>query len=318
MSEDAMSTCATLDVGSNSVLIHIARRTPTGGEVLVDRSEVCRLGEGLSRTGRIGEAATARTLEALSTFAALLADHHVDEVAVVGTMCLRVAENAAEFVDRVLRETGLEIEVIPGDEEARLSFLAVAGQLDAASERVALFDIGGGSTEFIFGTGHHIHERFSLDLGTIRPTETWLRSDPVTPAELAAMDEALAGELARLDDAPAFDLLMGMGGTLCNMAAVRHGLVSYDPELVEGTCLDSQEIAGQVERYRGQTIEARRAIPGLQPKRAEVILAGAAITRAVMGRLGVHQLRVSARGVRHGLMTDRFGMRAGLMMRSSS
>lgn len=303
-----MSTYAAIDVGSNSVLIHIARQGPAGVEVLADRSEVCRLGEGLSRTGRIGDEAAARTLAALSSFTDLLVEHRVDEVAVVGTMCLRVARNAAAFVDRVLQELGLEIEVIPGEEEARLSYLAVAGHLDEGSGPVALFDIGGGSTEFIFGTDRRIQERFSLDLGTIRPTETWLRSDPVTPAELSAMDEAIAGELGRLDDAPAFDQLVGMGGTLCNMAAVRHALAVYDPEVIEASRLSFDEISSQVERYRGLTIEARRAIPGLQPRRAELILAGAAITRAVLARLRAAQLRVSSRGVRHGLMADRFGV----------
>jgi len=302
-----MTRYATVDVGSNSVLIHVAERQPDGAwRVVADRAELTALGEGLRATGSFSEPAMERTAAALVEFVRLARSHGVDQIAAVGTMALRTAANTPEFLARVLAEAGLTVEVIPGEEEARLSFLALTSGLERGAGRVAAFDVGGGSTEFIFGDRERIELRYSLDVGALRLTEEHLRSDPVTPDELDALERALAGELSGIRTLP-FDTLVGMGGAITNMTAVMHGLERYDPDRVQGSVLTRGEMARQVELYRSLTVAERRGIVGLQPKRAPTILAGAAIVSAVMRHLDMDEVTVSDRGIRHGLMADRFG-----------
>ena len=301
-----MTRYATIDVGSNSALIHVAERRGDGSfEVLADRSEVCRLGEGLRASGRFSPEAMDRTAAALGSFMALARQHEVSEIAAVGTMALRNAANAAAFVERMRAELGLEIQVIEGEEEARLSFLAVRSGLAAAPRKLAIFDVGGGSTEFIFGSAGRIEDKFSLDVGALRLTEQYLDSDPVAAERVAALLTDLDAELGRLQASP--ETLVGMGGAITNMAAVYHGMTSYDPSIIQGTELRRDEIERQVALYTRLPIAGRRQLPGLQPKRADTILAGAAIVATVMRRLGTDRVIVSDRGLRHGLLADRFG-----------
>ncbi len=189
---------------------------------------------------------------------------------------------------------------MPGEEEARLSYLAVLSGLGTGEGRVVVFDTGGGSTEFIFGDGEEILDRFSLDVGSRQPTEEFCKSDPVTEAELAAMVADLEMRFARLK--PGVDSLVGMGGTVTSMGAVHHKMKVYDPDVIQGSVLTLAEVERQVEMYRSQTIEERRETVGLMPKRADVILAGAAIVMTVMRKLGAdrtdHQRpRAAARAV---------------------
>jgi exopolyphosphatase / guanosine-5'-triphosphate,3'-diphosphate pyrophosphatase len=124
---------------------------------------------------------------------------------------------------------------------------------------------------------------------------------------LADTKDAIAADLARLDGRPSPDALVALGGVVTNLAAVKHELAEYDPDVVQGTVLDTDEIDRQIELYRTRTADERREIVGLQPKRAEVVLAGACVVRVTMEKLGRHSLVVSDRGLRHGLLLDRFG-----------
>jgi exopolyphosphatase/guanosine-5'-triphosphate,3'-diphosphate pyrophosphatase len=132
---------------------------------------------------------------------------------------------------------------------------------------------------------------------------------PVEAEELQRALDAISGELARLDELPRPDVLVGMGGAITNMTAVMLRMAVYDPEKVQGSVLSREEVDRQIELYRSRDIEARREIVGLQPLRAGVILAGACVVRTVMDKLGRETLRVSDRGLRHGLLTDRFGLK---------
>jgi exopolyphosphatase / guanosine-5'-triphosphate,3'-diphosphate pyrophosphatase len=197
--------------------------------------------------------------------------------------------------------------VIPGEEESRLAYLAVRAGLGVGEGSLVVFDTGGGSTEFTFGRGPRVEEHFSLDVGAVPYTERFGLAGAVTPAVLDDALAAIAADLSRLDGRPPPDALVGMGGALTNITAVKLGLATYDPDAVQGTVLDRAEIDRQIERYRSRDAEARRGIVGLQPKRADVILAGACIVRTVMDKLGQQSLTVSDRGLRHGLLIDRFG-----------
>jgi exopolyphosphatase/guanosine-5'-triphosphate,3'-diphosphate pyrophosphatase len=170
-----------------------------------------------------------------------------------------------------------------------------------------VFDTGGGSSQFTFGRDGNAEERFSLPVGAVRFTEQFGLDGTVSRDALSAAFDAIATDLAPLDGRPVPDALVAMGGAVVNLAAVKHELARYDPEIVEGTVLDLAEIDRQIERYRTHSVEERRAIVGLQPKRAEVILAGACIVRTVITKLGCRSVTVSDRGLRHGLIVERFG-----------
>ena len=228
------------------------------------------------------------------------------EIAAVGTAWLRAAANGAELVGAVEARCGVRIEIIPGEEEARLAYLAAVSGLELGRGPLVAFDTGGGSSQFTFGHGGEIDEQFSVPVGAARLTERYGLDRPVSAEELAAALDGIAAELDRLDGRPSPDALVGMGGALTNLAAVKHGLAEYDPEIVQGTELDRAEIDRQLELYRTRTADERRAVVGLQPNRAEVILAGACVVRTVLEKLGRDSLVVSDRGLRHGLIADRF------------
>lgn len=299
---------AVIDVGTNSVKFHIGERTVDGEwRTVVDRAEVTRLGEGLAETGRLDEQPMERTVEAVAAMAGEANRRDVSEIVAVGTAGLRLASNSAGFVAAVKERTGVEIEVISGEEEGRLAYLAATSGLDVGVGSLAVFDTGGGSSQFTFGREQQVDERFSLNVGAARFTERYELGGVVTKETVAAALDAVAADLARLDGRPKPDTLVGMGGAVTNLAAVKQRLVAYDPSVVQGTVLDVAEIDRQIELYRTRTAEQRRGIVGLQPNRAEVILAGGCIVRTVLAKLGRESLIVSDRGLRHGVLIDRFG-----------
>jgi exopolyphosphatase/guanosine-5'-triphosphate,3'-diphosphate pyrophosphatase len=199
------------------------------------------------------------------------------------------------------------VHVISGEEEARLAYLAAIATAAAGAGSVVVFDTGGGSSQFTFGHGADVDERFSIPVGAVRYTERFGLANAVTAETLAEARSAIAGDLARIEGRPRADHLIAMGGATTNIAAVKHRLAVYDPEVVHRTILDRAELDRQIELYRTRDADARREIVGLQPGRAEVILAGACIVRAVMEALGQETLTVCDRGLRHGLLDERFG-----------
>lgn len=302
-----MPRYAVIDVGTNSVKFNISERLDDGTwRTLVDRAEITRLGEGLEQTGEISSQAMERTVTAIATMAAEAKEKQVTAIAAVGTMGLRTARNSQQFIDAVEQRCGIRIEIIPGEEEGRLAYLAVKSGLGLAEGSLAVFDTGGGSTQFTFGRGADASERFSLNVGAVRYTEEYTLGGIVPPQQLSAALAAIATDLARLDNRPSPDVLVGMGGAITNIAAVKHQLAKYDPSIIQGSVLERAEIERQIELYRTKSLDDRRTVVGLQPKRADVILAGACIVKTVMDKLRKDKLSVSDRGLRHGLLIDRF------------
>jgi exopolyphosphatase / guanosine-5'-triphosphate,3'-diphosphate pyrophosphatase len=228
-------------------------------------------------------------------------------IAAVGTAGLRLAPESADFVKAVKARCGVEIEIISGDEEGRLAYLAATSSLALGDGFLAVFDSGGGSTQFTFGHADRVEERFSVDVGAVRISERFALDRPVSGDELASALAGIGEELAALDGRQPADAVVAIGGTATNLAAVKHELSTYDGDVVQGTVLDRTEIDRQIELYRTRTADGRRQIVGLQPKRAEVILAGACIVRTVIDKLGVDSATVSDRGLRHGVLLARFG-----------
>jgi exopolyphosphatase/guanosine-5'-triphosphate,3'-diphosphate pyrophosphatase len=299
---------AVIDVGTNSVKFHVGERSTDGHwHTVVDRAEVTRLGDGLHETGRINAEPMERTVEAIAGMVEDAGRHDVSAIASAGTAGLRIAPNSADFVEAVRTRCGVAVQIISGEDEARLAYLAAVAGLGHAPGTSVVFDTGGGSSQFTFGHGAEVVERFSVDVGAVRFTERYALDAAVSPDVLAEALAAIASELGRLDGRPVPESLAGMGGAVTNLAAVSHGLAEYDPEVVQGTVLDRTELDRQIELYRTRTADERRAIVGLQPQRADIILAGACIVRTVLDKLGKDSLTVSDRGLRHGVLAERFG-----------
>jgi len=309
---DRAARYAVIDVGTNSVKLHVAERESDGSfKRLADRAVMSRLGEGLSPGGDIGTDPLGRTAAAIAGMADEARRLGATELVAVGTAGLRSARNGRDVVAEIARRTGVAVEVISGEEEARLAYHATAVAAGVGDGRVTVFDTGGGSSQFTFGAGGKVEERFSVDVGAVRMTERYGLDGAVPLEGLSAALEGIGGELSALDGRPKPDALIGMGGAMTNLAAVHLALATYDPDAVQGHVLDRGEIERQIELYRSQTADERRAIVGLQPNRAEVILAGACIVRTVMDKLGADSLRVSDRGLRHGVLLERFGTEEG-------
>jgi exopolyphosphatase/guanosine-5'-triphosphate,3'-diphosphate pyrophosphatase len=298
---------AVIDVGTNSVKFRIAERASDGWRTLTDRAEITRLGEGLTEGGDITPDAQTRASDAISAMVADATAAGVRAIVAVGTAGLRAARNGAAVVDAIRERTGVAIEIIPGDEESRLAYQGVRAGTDLGSGSLVVFDTGGGSSQFTFGSQGGVDERFSEPVGAVRYTEAFGLADVVSPETLADAKEAIASDLARLDGRSRPGGVVGMGGAVTNMAAVKHALDPYDPDVVRGTVLDTAELDRQIELYRSQPADARRSIVGLQPKRADVILAGALIVRTVLDKLDVASLTVTDRGLRDGVLFERFG-----------
>jgi exopolyphosphatase/guanosine-5'-triphosphate,3'-diphosphate pyrophosphatase len=299
---------AVIDVGTNSIKFHIAERDGAGRwHTVVDRAEMTRLGEHLHERGTISDEPLERTLAAIAGMVDEARRHGVRETAAAGTAGLRIAENRDDVVAVIQSRTGIDVEVVEGEEEGRLAYLAVRAALGVGEGSMAVFDTGGGSTQFTFGQGEQVDEHFSVNVGAVRYTERFGLDGAVTPEVLDDALAAISSDLSRIDGRPPPDTLVAMGGAVTNLTAVKLGLATYDPDAVQGAELDRAEIDRQIEHYRSRDADARRETVGLQPKRADVILAGACIVRTVMEKLGQQSLTVSDRGLRHGLLLDRFG-----------
>ncbi len=304
-----MGRYAVIDVGTNSVKLHVGERHADGTwTTVLDRSEVTRLGEGLDATGgAFTRDAIDRTVAAIAGMAAEAQRAGATALAAVGTMGVRTAGNSADFIAAAAARCGVRIETIAGAEEARLGYVAVRSGLGLGAGSMVVFDTGGGSSQFTLGRGDSVTEQFSVNVGAVRFTERYGLGGIVPAADLARATAAIATDLMRLDHLPVPDLVVGMGGAVTNLTAVMLRLATYDPDAVHGARLGADEVDRQIALYRVRSAEARREIVGLQPKRADVILAGACIVRTVLRKLRTRELVVSGRGWRHGLLVDRFG-----------
>ena len=300
-----MKKVAIIDIGSKSIKFFVGERQEDGTiRTILDTNDIAALGEGLSKTGRISDEALERNAQSVAAFAAKARELGAEKIVSVGTMALRSAENSADFVARVKELCDVEVQIIPGEEEARLSYLAVLSGLPLQDGDLVIFDTGGGSTEFIFGRGKELKNRFSVNLGSNRITEDFFADDPVKEGSVEKAVAQIDREFAEAGVTGKPAQLVGMGGTVTSMGAVKHKMVKYDPDVIQGSTLTREDVEEQIQAYASRTIEQRRELPGLQPKRADVILSGACILKDILERLDAPQLTISDRGLRHGLAFD--------------
>jgi exopolyphosphatase/guanosine-5'-triphosphate,3'-diphosphate pyrophosphatase len=303
---------AFIDIGTNTILCLLAELRDGGRfRVLDDLAEITRLGQGVDRTGLISVEGEQRSFEVLRRYLDSCEALGIDKVIAVGTSALRDARNSSEVRQRWCSELGLEVRVINGDEEAKYSFLAVQKGLSLSGQELLVIDTGGGSTEFIRGNDSGIIHALSLNLGSVRLTERYVRSDPIGAEEFAAMSRAIDRELETLRQhwrhLAAPSTWIGIAGTFTTLAAVEKKLTRYSHSVVHGSSLTHDEIQRQVKLFGGKTLAERKKIPGLEPKRADVILAGACIIDRMMTMFGARRLLVSDQGVRYGLLYEHLG-----------
>jgi exopolyphosphatase/guanosine-5'-triphosphate,3'-diphosphate pyrophosphatase len=297
---------AAVDIGTNTTLLLVAEARSVGEvTVLAERAEITRLGRGIGGDGRLGAAGIERTLGVLGEYAAVARRHDAPVVA-VGTEALRRAPNAEEFLRPATTLIG-PVEVIDGEREAALSYRAAACSFpELAAGTMMVVDIGGGSTEIIISRAGVLTFRRSLPLGSVRLTERYVRHDPATAEEIGAIDGEVSGALAAVPvDAQAAPAVVGTAGTVTSLAAMAQRLASYDPARVHGYPLTTAALEALVDQLGASTQAERERMPGLDPKRADVILAGACILRAIARRAGVTQVITSDRGLRWGLVYER-------------
>jgi exopolyphosphatase/guanosine-5'-triphosphate,3'-diphosphate pyrophosphatase len=300
---------AAIDIGTNSVHMIVVRlRTDLSFEVIDREKVMVRLGAGGLDGRALTPEATSAALQALGTFKRLADSHGVDEIVAVATSATREARNGGEFLVRVEHETGIKPMVITGSEEARMIHRAAVYGVGVGSGRAVVIDIGGGSVEITLGTGTSIQLARSFKLGAIRLTQRFVRSDPLSERDERRLERHILGEIDRYCDQIAtigFDRVIGTSGTILSLGVVAATAArrSPPPEL-----RNLRIPAKQIRRVRKEVIAcdlARRlAMPGLDPRRADLVVAGAVLLDTVLRRLDAEDVTLCDLALREGLVLD--------------
>lgn len=295
---------ATIDIGTNTTLLLVAEVSNGDVRVLAERAEITRLGRGIGADGGLGRPGIERTLAVLTDYAAV-ARAHGGPIHAIGTEGLRHATNARDFLDPAANILGTPVEVIDGDREAALTFLAAERSFPAETEGpTVVIDIGGGSTEIIVARAGRMEFRRSLPMGSVRLTEKHVRSDPAGATEIEAVTQEIVQHLMNVPFPAGATTLIGTAGTVTTLAAMSLGLTSYDPARVHGHRLTQVALEQQIQRLGASTQAEREVMAGLDPKRADVILAGACILQHIALAAHAPEILVSDRGIRWGLLFE--------------
>ncbi len=314
---------AALDLGTNNCRLLIAEPQERGFRVVDAFSRIVRLGEGIGRSGRLSEAAMDRAVEALAVCRSKMADHDVRRMRLIATEACRAAENGPVFLERVRAETGLSLEIVNRETEARLAVAGCATLVDPRAEGVVLFDIGGGSSELVwldlrqrgeargFALTRFIKAWTSLPVGVVTLSE---RHGGVTVTR-QVFEEMVAEVSAMLEDFRDMDEIgpliaegrvhmLGTSGTVTTLAGIHLGLKRYDRRRVDGVWLEAEQVDRMVEQLSTMDFADRVANPCIGADRADLVLAGCAILEAIRLRWPCERLRVADRGLREGILVE--------------
>jgi exopolyphosphatase/guanosine-5'-triphosphate,3'-diphosphate pyrophosphatase len=300
---------AAIDIGTVTTRLLIADVADGRVSEVVRRTVVTHLGEGLHATGAMSPGAIGRVRDAVEGFASEIAEHRAEEVFAVATSAARDASNGRSLLSE-LDAAGVHPRIIAGDTEARLSFLGATSEMEG--DGILIADLGGGSTELVFGSAHvrdgervvDVAAARSLDVGSRRVLDMFLHSDPPTPTELAAAAAWAAEEMRPFFDSirERTQTLVTLAGTGTTLSAVRQRLAVYDPARVHGSCLTGGDVADLREDLAALPLPARREVVGMDPARAEVIVAGAVILESILALSGVDSTVVSEHDILYGLV----------------
>jgi exopolyphosphatase/guanosine-5'-triphosphate,3'-diphosphate pyrophosphatase len=292
---------AAIDIGSNSILLLVAEHRPEGLLPLIDLAQTVRLGEGVAATGKLSDAAMARTLAGLAAYAVRLQAFSISRVVCFGTAALRRAGNAAGFIEQVQQRFGWEVQVLSGDDEARYTFQGILSALPVGTARAVAIDIGGGSTEVIYGTPTAITYQQSFPVGAVSLKEQFDLTDPISATQQQAIQTRLAASFASLP-APLSAPCLVTGGTATTLAALALQLTCYDIQRIEGYAMGRTDIAELYDTLNALTQAERSRLPGMEAGRADIILPALLILLTLMERLQAKRVQVTVRGVRYGVL----------------
>jgi exopolyphosphatase/guanosine-5'-triphosphate,3'-diphosphate pyrophosphatase len=295
-----------LDIGSNSVLLLIGERAPSGWRVLTDQTRITRLGEGFGVAKRLQLEAVQRTLRAIDEYLAECRAWQAERIVAAATAVVREASNANAIL-QPLRERlppHAAIRILSEQEEATLSYLSVAldDTLGIGAERLAVIDIGGGSVEVALGQGAQLEVWRSFPVGAGRVREQYMPSDPPHPREVLAATRALDEAFALLRELPQPDRVVSIGGTGVNLAVLALGLTAFAPARVHGVWFGDETPAALLERLLRLSDAERRALPGIEPDRAPLLHVGALILERALFALRREEVQISTRGLRYGIL----------------
>ena len=305
---------AGIDIGTNTLRLLIAEFSAEGKYRTVESGRnITRLGEGMSSAGRLKDEAMDRALCVLKGYADKCSEIHVGGIYAVATSAVREAANGRDFLSRVKNETGIDVKVITGEEEARLTMLGVSSALEISGHDVLMMDIGGGSTELIMVSKGDIEFRRSTDIGVVRFTEQFIKSDPPQMKEMELLERAIEDRLQRegcfielkiSGRIPAGVEFIGTAGTVTTLAAIDQMMRVYDPEKVNGYRISRDGVKNILNMLACMTNKERMDLPGIEDGREDIIVAGALVAYKVMEWFGFTEMTVSDAGLREGLVAD--------------
>ena len=304
-----MQRLASIDVGSNTrrLLIAEAQVSVPLRPIHIQR-RITRLGENFLPDRILQPAAMDRSIAALEEFVELMGHNGVSEYSAAATAVVREASNGSNFLNLVQRKTGLDVRLLSGSEEARLSLLGVASVISNKDSAMVVFDIGGGSTEFVWqGEGGSSEmESSSLPVGVVHLTETFLQKDPPGHEPCVQLRKYVANVLMELSFHNDFSdaLWVGTAGTVTTLASMWYELTEYDPERINGTVLEKTWLADLCARLAEMKLTERRKLTGLEPGREDIILAGGLVTLEIMDIFDFSRFTVSDAGLLEGLFLD--------------
>ncbi|HJV64996.1 MAG TPA: Ppx/GppA phosphatase family protein [Geomonas sp.] len=296
---------AAIDIGTNSIRSLVIEPLPHGKyRILDDEKALVRLGVGLNQTGKISPLAWERAMEALIRQKKIIDGYKVDSIVAVATSAVRKAANGAELISDIKERTGLDVKVISGEDEAALAALSAFHNFDLEGVRYLIFDIGGGSLELVTALGTHMEELVSLELGAVFLTETFLKQDPVNPEELLKLRKYVRKTLKACytGERTGMHCLVGSGGAISSIASMITAARRERYDSLQGHELLRSEVVHLLAMLGRKTDKERRATPGLNPDRSDIIVAGVAVVDELMDFFKVNVLKVNERGIREGLI----------------
>lgn len=293
-----MDKYCVIDIGTNSIRMLIAK-IERGNIVHIEKSlETTRIGEGVNKTKVLSEAAIARSINVLREFKNEAVKQGIDKINIIATSAVRDAVNRNEFIRNVKNELKLDVEIISGEREAQLGFCGVINgiEINNRENNLLVIDIGGGSTEFVLGNGQGIKYSRSLNVGAVRMTDKHITNDPPTDTEIYSLTEDIRNIINKVINIIKKNKpvqVIGIGGTVTTLTAIALELENYDRKKVHNYQLQIREIEEMIYRFENLNNDERKKIIGLQPKRADIILAGSKILYEILNSLDVKIITIS-------------------------
>ena len=295
---------ASIDIGTNAILLMIAEITNTVKEIH-DTAVITRLGEGLKQTGALSFEAMERTINALRGFKTVIDKTRVTDISCVGTAALREARNSAIFIDLVKEQLAFEIRVISEREEAFYTYLSVRQNFLDSKEDIVIIDIGGGSTEIIYGNRENFIDHVSFPVGSVKLTEMFIKHDPPSGDEIRLLIDFIRSTL-NFPRKNHVRSVIGTAGTITNLGSISKGLKEWDKKQIHGLILSSKRIDEMAHHLITKTISERSRMAGMEKGREDIILQGVLLLKEIMSYFDAEELIIDTNGVRHGILCERF------------